>query len=121
MLFIGFRTNKADKDTSILALHTPRDAISTKAKPKSLIELLATHRLALVIDLRDKIYAVASLAADCRSPIAFVACRLCTIHLACILTDLEIPSRDVGQPRLSRAFRNPARSSLFIETSQLGT
>jgi len=69
MLFIGFRTNKADKDTSILALHTTRDAISTKAKPKSLIELLATHRLALVIDLRDKIYAVASLAADCRSPL----------------------------------------------------
>ncbi|KAE9368201.1 HET-domain-containing protein [Stipitochalara longipes BDJ] len=67
-LFLGFGTNKADKDSLILALHTTREAISMKAKPKNLIELLAMHRLALATDPRDKIYAVASLAADCRSP-----------------------------------------------------
>jgi hypothetical protein len=67
-LFIGLATNKDARDSSILALHTTREAISTNEHQKGLIELLAMHRLALATNPRDRIYAIASLAADCRSP-----------------------------------------------------
>ena len=67
-LFMGFGTNKDDRDSLILALNTTREAISTNAQRKGLIELLAMHRLALATDPRDKIYAVGSLAGDCRAP-----------------------------------------------------
>jgi len=67
-LFIGVGTNKDMRDSLILGLHTTRKAILKNKHQKRLIELLTMHRLALATDPRDRIYVIASLAGDCRSP-----------------------------------------------------
>ena len=68
MELVGFGTNDADRDVSLLSLQTTRDAVLRNVQPKTLVELLQAHRLALATDRRDKIYALAGLARDCQTP-----------------------------------------------------